>query len=208
MQKLTRQVESLFSRSWQFSQGLSWWHLWSMQGNKEASGIHCLIVWEYGTQLLPLCSWSVSEVLGGEFSFLHFLQKKTIEYLYVLRICYYICFRQSGDQNKTINNKVKTYIKTKEYLFFKKHLTHSCMWNCTFVNLDHIGSCWNVNLVIKWNCSFLTDNRDLAYKDLRSRHLNIPVIIIKNLLYIRSGDKNKSLNVNSILTDSLNKTRI
>jgi len=60
----------LFSRSWQFSQGLSWWHLWSMQGNKEASGIHCLIVWEYGTQLLPLCSWSVSKVLGGEYGHL------------------------------------------------------------------------------------------------------------------------------------------
>lgn len=35
--------------------------------------------------------------------------------------------KMNGDQNKTINNKVKTYIKTKEYLFFKKHLTHSCM---------------------------------------------------------------------------------
>ena len=105
----------MFSRSWHFSQRLSWWHLWSTQGNKEASGIHCFIVWEYGTQLLPLCSWSVSEVLGGEYSFLGFLQKRTKEYLHVLRICYYICFRQNGDQNKTINNKVKTYIKTKEF---------------------------------------------------------------------------------------------
>ena len=115
----------VFSRSWHFSQWLSWWHLWSAQGNKEASGIHCFIVWEYGTQLCsfyvhnsvmnPLCSWSVSEVLGGEYSFLGFLQKRTKEYLHVLRICYYNCFRQNGDQNKTINNKVKTYIKTKEF---------------------------------------------------------------------------------------------
>lgn len=27
--------------------------------------------------------------------------------------------KMNGDQNKTINNKVKTYIKTKEYLFFR-----------------------------------------------------------------------------------------
>lgn len=163
---------------------------------------HCLRIWNSVTSFMFLTclrssGWSI---------FFSWLSSK--EDLHVLRICYYICFRQNGDQNETINNKVKTYIKTKEYLSFKKHLTHSCMWNCTFVNLELIGSCWTLNLVIKWNCSFLPDNSGYAHKDLRSRHLNIPVIIIKNLLYIRSGDKNESLNVNSILTDSLKITRI
>ena len=106
-----------------------------------------------------------------------------------------------GTKTKPLITKWKLISRLKN--FFKKHITHSCMWNCTFVNLEHIGSCWTLNLVIKWNCSFLPDNSGYAHKDLRSRHLNIPVIIIKNLLYIRSGDKNESLNVNSILMDSL-----
>ena len=207
----------VFSRSWHFSQWLSWWHLWSAQGNKEASGIHCFIVWEYGTQL---CSFYVHNSVMFITQLWTLYVPDLSQKFWVENILFLASFKRGlkntcmclesvttiasdkmGTKTKPLITKWKLISRPKN--FFKKHITHSCMWNCTFVNLEHIGSCWTLNLVIKWNCSFLPDNSGYAHKDLRSRHLNIPVIIVKNLLYIRSGDKNESLNVNSILTDSL-----
>lgn len=78
---------------------------------------------------------------GRGYAFLCFLPKRNGDYLYVMTIWYYVYLDKRNQvlwsKAKQKNNTLKWKFISREKFISKKHLIHSCLWKCIFINLEH-----------------------------------------------------------------------